>query len=252
MFIKKNNSKSVVNMGGGVLEGGITSLTVGDGGKFPSTQPFLITIWDKAIFPDPTDESGMEIVKCTNRAGNVLTIVRGQEGTTDQAHTNGEAVEMLITAGILQELNDKGYASVDADSGTINYASYTQRVRLTYTPAFSGDFLVKWYTEYSVTNNKPVFTKVEQDDATILGEETYYRTTGGIGVDYKARGGFVKVTLVAGTSYNFDMDVHSASQNMTIRRSRLSVERFAQTKRSQCLIQQNLMKSYLTQKKNKD
>jgi hypothetical protein len=226
MFIKKNNAKSTVNMGGGVLEGGITSLTVADGSKFPSTFPFLVTMWNKSLYPDPSDDSGMEIVKCTNRAGNVLTIERGQEGTTDQAHTNGQAVEMLITAGILQEFNDKGYASVDANSGTINYASYTQRVRLTYTPAFSGDFLVRWYTEYSVTNNKPVFTKVEQDDTTILGEETYERTTGGIGGDYKARCGYAKVTLVAGTSYNFDMDVHSASQNMTIRRSRLSVERF--------------------------
>ena len=69
-----------------------TSLTVqtGDGAKFP--QPgngFNITIED-------------EIFKCTARSTDTLTVVRAQEGTTAAAHTAGKAVELRITAGVIE------------------------------------------------------------------------------------------------------------------------------------------------------
>ena len=226
MFIKKNNAKSTINMGGG-LSAGALSLTVTDGSKFPSTFPFLITLWDKSAYPDPSDDSGMEIVKCTARTGNVLTIVRAQEGTSDQAHTDAEAVEMLITSGILQEYDEKGDVEVDADSGTVNPASYTQRARLTFTPVQSGNYMVRWQTEYSAVNNKPIWIKLEQDDTTILNETKHQTTTAGVGIDFMIRSGFKKVTLVGGTPYNFNMDYHSDSQNMSIRRSRITIERWS-------------------------
>jgi len=74
-----------------------TSLTVvtGEGAKFPSTFPFHITIED-------------EILRCTARTTDTLTVVRAQEGTTAAAHSAGVSVELRITAAIVTELQDFG------------------------------------------------------------------------------------------------------------------------------------------------
>ena len=71
-----------------------TSLTVtaGEGTKFPSTYPFPITIED-------------EILKCTNRSTDTLTVERAQEGTTAAAHASGKAVHLRITAKFASDLH---------------------------------------------------------------------------------------------------------------------------------------------------
>lgn len=76
---------------------GATSLTVASGGGalFPNpTAPdyFLVTLIGISGTP-------IEIVKVTARSGDVFTIVRAQEGTTDSAFTGGDKVELRITAG---------------------------------------------------------------------------------------------------------------------------------------------------------
>lgn len=70
-----------------------TSLTVasGEGALFPSTFPFHITIEN-------------EILECTARSTDTLTVTRAAEGTSAAAHNAGVAVELRITAGIIQEL----------------------------------------------------------------------------------------------------------------------------------------------------
>ena len=102
-FVVKNNAESTV--ADNPLGAGVTTLNVagGEGANFPSTFPFLITIWDETTHPDPTDDAGMEIVRCTGRSTDALTIVRGQEGTGDVAHALAERVAMLITAGIFND-----------------------------------------------------------------------------------------------------------------------------------------------------
>ena len=68
-----------------------TSLSViaGEGAKFPATGDFHITIED-------------EILKCTARSTDTLTVVRAQEGTTAAGHIAGKSVELRITAGVLE------------------------------------------------------------------------------------------------------------------------------------------------------
>ena len=102
-FVVKNNAESTV-ADNPLAQAAVTlNVAGGEGANFPSTFPFLITIWDDVTYPDPTDDSGMEIVKCTGRAVDALTIVRAQEGTGDVAHTLAERVAMLITAGIFND-----------------------------------------------------------------------------------------------------------------------------------------------------
>lgn len=105
-FEKQNNAKSSINMGGGLLAGGLL-LTVANGGEFPAVGDYILTIWDSATFSDPGDDPNMEIVKCTARVGNNLTIVRAQEGTLDVNHNNNDAVLMLVTAGQITQIEDE-------------------------------------------------------------------------------------------------------------------------------------------------
>jgi hypothetical protein len=73
-----------------------------------------LTTGEGALFPNPTgseyfyatliDTSGnLEIVKCTTRATDVLTVVRGAESTTAQAWSAGDRIEVRITAGGLMD-----------------------------------------------------------------------------------------------------------------------------------------------------
>ena len=102
-FVVKNNAESLV--ADNPLASGATTLNVtsGEGDNFPSTFPYRLTIWDDENYADPTDDSGMEIVECTGRSGDALTIVRAKEGTSDVEHANGERVAMLITAGLFDD-----------------------------------------------------------------------------------------------------------------------------------------------------
>jgi len=85
----KNRATSALASG---IDASVTSLTVttGEGSKFP--QPgngFHITIND-------------EILKCTARTTDSLTVVRAQEGTSAAIHSSGASVSLNITAGVLE------------------------------------------------------------------------------------------------------------------------------------------------------
>lgn len=104
-----NNSKSSLASG---ISGLVTAITVatGEGTKFPSptgSDYFLATIVSAAI---------NEIVKCTSRTGDVLTVVRGQEGTTAKSWSSGTTIEMRVTRDTLTNL--RGIPSFD-DYGAV-------------------------------------------------------------------------------------------------------------------------------------
>jgi hypothetical protein len=71
-----------------------------------------------ALFPQPTGGNyfmvtlisqltgNTEIVKCIARSGDILTVIRAQEGTTAQAFATGDSVQLRITAGSLNLFNN--------------------------------------------------------------------------------------------------------------------------------------------------
>lgn len=105
-LLKKNCARTTINQTGGINASDLIVI-VTDASQLPSTGDFLITIWDKVTYPDPCDDTNQEIVKVTGVSGNTLTIERGQEDTIGKAHANGQAVEMLITAGTFEEIEDE-------------------------------------------------------------------------------------------------------------------------------------------------
>lgn len=76
-----------------------TTLTVqtGDGAKFPSPSGgdyFYLTL---------DDLTNVEVVKCTARTGDTLTVTRAQDGTTAQSFASGTTkVELRLTRAVMQ------------------------------------------------------------------------------------------------------------------------------------------------------
>lgn len=79
----KNNAQSAL---ASAVASSATSLTLvsGDGSKFPSSN-FNITVDD-------------EILLCSSRSGDVLTVTRAQESTTAAVHAAGAVVSLNLTA----------------------------------------------------------------------------------------------------------------------------------------------------------
>jgi hypothetical protein len=69
------------------------TLTTGQGARFPTLGAgdyFYATLIDIS--------NNLEIVKCTARSTDVLTVVRAQEGTSARAYSTGDRIEIRITA----------------------------------------------------------------------------------------------------------------------------------------------------------
>lgn len=69
------------------------TLTSGQGARFPTltaSDYFYATLIDTS--------NNLEIVKCTARSTDVLTVVRAQETTTARAYSTGDRIEIRITA----------------------------------------------------------------------------------------------------------------------------------------------------------
>lgn len=77
------------------ITSGATTLTVNDGSKFPSTGDFPVVL---------SSDSAYEVVLCTSRSTDTLTIVRGQEGTTAVAHSPGTRVVLTLTGETLRRM----------------------------------------------------------------------------------------------------------------------------------------------------
>lgn len=78
-----------------------TTITVstGQGALFPTLtagEYFYATLTDSS--------NNLEIIKVTGRASDVLTVLRGQDGTTARAYAAADRVELRVTAAVLQNL----------------------------------------------------------------------------------------------------------------------------------------------------
>jgi hypothetical protein len=93
-----------------------TSLTVANGTVFPATGNFRVIV-------------DTEIMLCTARTGNTLTVTRGVETTSAAAHANGAAVTQVLTKGGLDQYlkeNTNPPAVRVVHGGTQSIANNTQ------------------------------------------------------------------------------------------------------------------------------
>lgn len=91
------------------------NITGGTGAKFPSTaagDQFYVVLIDSS--------NNIEIVLCTARSGDILTVTRGQESTTARAFSVGDRVLHTITAATFNSRADK--TVVDASIAALQSA----------------------------------------------------------------------------------------------------------------------------------
>lgn len=90
------------------------TLTTGQGARFPTLSAgdyFYATLIDTS--------NNLEIVKCTARSTDVLTVVRAQESTTARAYSTGDRIEIRITAQtFLDAVNEIGPTQVSDEANT--------------------------------------------------------------------------------------------------------------------------------------
>jgi len=96
MQLFANNAESTLAAS---INASVTTMVLGtgDGAKFPNPTGgdfFLVTVLQKV----GATEANWEIVKCTARSGDTLTIQRGQDSTTAQVHAFGDVVSLRATA----------------------------------------------------------------------------------------------------------------------------------------------------------
>ena len=130
-----NNSGSTLASG---ITSGATSLTLasGQGARFPAPSGgnnFPITV---------EDSGGVEIMLCTARSGDVLTVIRAQESTTARAFLAGATVQARITKAVLDRfLQTTSNAATAYTIGDLLYADSTSGLaRLT--AAATGNALI--------------------------------------------------------------------------------------------------------------
>lgn len=74
------------------------ALTAGHGARFPSSGPFFLVWWNYTDYPWPGDDPNVEIVLCTSRSTDTLTVTRAQDGTSASTKNDGgKTYRMLLT-----------------------------------------------------------------------------------------------------------------------------------------------------------
>ncbi|EOU3148858.1 hypothetical protein AB8884_20020 [Yersinia enterocolitica] len=104
-LLSANNASTVLSAG---ISASATTLTVntGTGGLFPS--PVSGTSFFKLTLIDAATGTLTEIVHVTARTGDAMTIVRGQEGTTNRLWSANDIAANMMTAGTLDLFAQSG------------------------------------------------------------------------------------------------------------------------------------------------
>jgi len=106
----KNFAKVTVSTG---YDASATSIVLasGDGAKLPAPATdgaFNLVWWNSTSYPDPADDPNKEIVRCTARSSDTLTVTRAQEGTSATVkNLAGRTYKMILalTANTMSDIN---------------------------------------------------------------------------------------------------------------------------------------------------
>lgn len=139
----KNFAKVTVSTGYDAAATSIV-LATGDGAKLPQPSTdgeFNLVWWNNTDYSDPTDDPNREIVRCTARSTDTLTVTRAQEGeaaSTKNTSDKTYRMALTITKKVIDDITTGkqdaltfGIAdnnAVEIDSATVatsDYAKFT-------------------------------------------------------------------------------------------------------------------------------
>lgn len=163
----QNNAATTLN---GAINNSTTSVVVTSGAVFPSTGDFRLMCED-------------EIMICTSRSGNTLTVTRGAEGTTAASHADTTAIRHGLTAAsflkLLSEGNSRGtYANLPAAGRAGRIYRATDNPFIYYDNGSSWDITLPGTAMDFNPNLSAFSTWLNQDSATISTTNGYQVLTG--------------------------------------------------------------------------
>jgi len=125
---RKNFAQVEVSTGYGDTDTSIV-LASGEGSKLPDPSTdgaFNLVWWNATSYADPTNDPYREIVRCTARSTDTLTVTRGQEGTTAQNHNiTGKTYVMALT--LTAKMIDDIETALDGKVGTTDAVTLTNK-----------------------------------------------------------------------------------------------------------------------------
>jgi hypothetical protein len=100
--------------------------------------------------------------------------------------------------------------------------TYVDKVVLTFTPLFTGNYKIQWYCELAQSNtNQSAFVRVF-DGINIFGETSNYFSVANV---YIGSGGWATKFLIKNNSLTIFLQFRASNKTVSIRRARLLVER---------------------------
>ena len=113
MIALRNNAQSVLAMAVDARQTQL-NLSLGDGEKFPN-----LSLGDHCRCCLKDAAGNLEFVKVTQRAGDVLTVLRGQEGTSSRAWNAGTRIQLRMTAKTWDEMAGEHWQRLVDASGAV-------------------------------------------------------------------------------------------------------------------------------------
>ena len=127
-LLASNNAKSVLAAG---VSASATVITVGTGAGALFPIPVSGQSYFKLTITDAATKTISEIVHVTSVTGDVMTVIRGQEGTPARVWSTNDIVANMMTAGTfsaclqtsnnLSEIKDAGAAAVSAALSNLGF-----------------------------------------------------------------------------------------------------------------------------------
>ena len=84
-------------------------LNAGEGARLPvpaTEGAFNLTYWNSTDFSDPADDPNREIVRCTARTTDTLTVTRAQEGTSATVKNISGKIYMMVLSPTRKTIDD--------------------------------------------------------------------------------------------------------------------------------------------------
>jgi hypothetical protein len=165
--VKYSNNASTSLPSG--ISDSVTAITVADASSFPT-----ISSPDYAYLT-LVSSTALEVVKCTNITGNVLTVVRAQESTSAAAFVTDDRVELRVTTAML---TDALAETVAAAAASASAAATSATAAATSYDNFDDRWL----------GSKSSNPSVDNDGATLLDGAAYFNTTNNVLMVYDLGG----------------------------------------------------------------
>lgn len=153
-----------------------TSITVANASNFPTlgAGDYTYVTLDADTIP-----ASREVVKVTAISGNVFTVVRGQDGTSATAFDAGVAVELRLTAALLNDVADLPLSVSTAAASGGGTLSYSAGV-FTFAPADFSGYATETYVGVEIANlvdSAPATLDTLNELAAALGDDPNFATT---------------------------------------------------------------------------